>query len=182
MEKENMKNNSSNNKVVVALLAVLIVVVLCIGGYFIVKSNSSNDDNNKNDSSQTSDDKSGSDSGQSQGGDASSGDASSSDTPAPAPAQTDLDAMITYAEVRSNDYYIEAQVNEQVNGTCDISIVPIDGSQGHHDTDDLEIKNTGSVCDEEFSLKGMNPGEHKITVIIKATDGRTKTLEKVVNV
>ena len=84
--------------------------------------------------------------------------------------------------MRGNDFHIEVQVNGQVNGVCDMSIVPTNGGQGHHDTDDLEIENKVSICDEDFSLKGMNPGEHKITVMISTTDGRTKTLEKIVNI
>ena len=177
-----MQNNKSTNKVIVALLSVLIVVVLCVGGFFIIKEiRDDHDDDDKKGSSQTTDDKSKSDSGQSQGG-STGGNADSGSTPTPEPAQDALDAGITYAEVRGNDYYIEVQVNGQVSGRCDISIVPTSGGQGHHGDDDLEIKNKVSICDEDFSLKGMNPGEHKITVLINTYDGRSKTLEQIVNV
>ena len=175
-------NNKSNNKVVIALLAVLIIAVGCVGGYFIIKDiNKGHEGSDANNTSQTSDSKDKTDSDKSQGG-SSSGDAAGSNTPALEPAQEEIEAGITYAEVRGNDYYIEVQVNGQVNGVCDMSIVPTDGGQGHHGTDDLEIENKVSICDEDFSLKGMNPGEHKITLMISTTDGRTKTLEKIVNI
>ena len=174
--------NKSSNKVVITLLAVLILAVVCVGGYFIIKDISKkHDDNDENGTSQTTDDKDRGDSGQSQGG-SSDDDTSGSSTPTPEPTQEGIDALITHAEVRGNDYYIEAQVNEQVNGACDISLMPTNGGQGHHGDDDLEIENGVSTCDEDFSLKGMNPGEHKITVIISTADGRTKTLEQIVNV
>ena len=174
-------NNKSNNKVIIALLAVLIIAVVCVGGYFIIKDINKGRDDDKDNTSQTTDDKKKSDSGTSQGGSSGGGEDGGS-TPTPEPAQDELEAGITYAERRGNDYYIEVQVNGQVNGRCDISIVPTSGGEGHHGDDDLEIQNKVSICDEDFSLKGMNPGEHKITVFINAADGRTKTLEKIVNV
>lgn len=174
--------NKSSNRVVITLLAVLIMAVVCVGGYFIIKDiNKDHDDDDKNGTSQTSDDKDKGGSDQSQGG-SSGDDAPGSSTPTSKPTQEEIEAEITHAEVRSNNYYIEAQVNGQVTGTCDISIVPTSGGQGHHGDDDLEIENGVSTCDEDFSLKGMNPGEHKITVVINTTDGRTKTLEQIVNV
>lgn len=175
------ENKQSNNKVVIALLVVLIVMVGFVGGYFIVKDiTKGNDDSDKNGTSQQTN------GGQSQSGSSDSGDSGNtsgggSSTPTPEPAQDEIVAGITYAEKRSNDFYIEAQVDGQVNGKCDISIVPTDGSQGHHETEELEISNKISVCSESFSLKGMNPGEHKVTVVINSTDGRTKTLEQIVN-
>lgn len=178
-------NNKTSNKVIIALLAVLIAAVVCVGGYFIIKDINKDHDDDKDNTSQTTDDKDKSDSGQSQGGTSdggASGDTSGSNTPIPEPDQDEIEAGITYTEVRGNDYFIEVQVNGQVNGSCDISIVPTSGGQGHHETDELEVMNKISVCNEDFSLKGMNPGEHKITVIINAADGRTKTLEKIVNI
>ena len=103
-------------------------------------------------------------------------------TPADSGASNELEAGITYTEIRGNDYYVEVQVNGQVTGKCDISVLPTDGGQGPQDDDDLEIRNKVSICDEDFSLKGMNKGEHKVTVVIHANDGRTKTLEKIVNI
>lgn len=172
-------NNKTSNKVIIALLVVLIAAVVCVGGYFIIKDINKDHDDDKDNTSQTTDDKD--NSGQSQGS-SSGSDTSGGSTPAPEPAQDELEAGITYTEVRGNDYFIEVQVNGQVNGSCDISIVPTSGGQGHHETDELEVMNKISVCNEDFSLKGMNPGEHKITVIINAADGRTKTLEKIVNI
>lgn len=180
-DKEFTENKQSNNKVVVALLVVLIVMVACVGGYFVIKDiTKSNDNGDKNSTSQQTN------GGQSQGGSSDSGNSGStsgggSSTPTPEPAQNEIVAGITYAEKRSNNFYIEAQVDGQVNGKCDISVVPTDGSQGHHETEELEISNKISVCSESFSLKGMNPGEHKVTVVINATDGRTKTLEQIVS-
>ncbi|MDO5481342.1 MAG: hypothetical protein Q4F60_03300 [Candidatus Saccharibacteria bacterium] len=178
-----MESNKPNNKVIISLLAVLIVMVAGFGCYFVIRDVNRSQDN-KDNTSQTTDDKDKGSSDQP----ASSDDPSiptstpSSDTPTPEPAQVDIVAGITYAEVRSNNFFIEAQVDGQVNGTCDISVVPTNGGQGHHETAELEISNKISVCNEYFSLKGMNPGEHKVTVVINAADGRTKTLEQIVKI
>ena len=169
-----MNKNNSNSKIIISLLAVLIIAVLGVGGYFVVKDatkkqepESSQNSTNNSSSNQNS----------------SSGSSTSNNaTPTPEPAQEEIEAGITYAEIRGNDFYIEAQVNGAPSGTCEISLVPTNGGQGHHETDNLEIENKISVCDEDFSLKGLNRGEHKITVIIRTTDGREKTLEKIVNI
>ncbi|MBR2726071.1 hypothetical protein IKE87_02285 [Candidatus Saccharibacteria bacterium] len=171
-----MKGNT-DNRIVITMLGVLIAIVLCVGGYFVIKDMNKNNSNNGGTSQTTG---GGGNSGQAQGG--SSSDSSGSNTPAPAPAPEELEAGITFAEVRSNNYHVEAQVNGQVNGNCDITVVPTSGGEGPHETDDLEISNKVSICSEDFSLKGMNPGEHKVTVVITATDGRTKTLEQIVNI
>ena len=190
--KEFTENNQTNksNKAIIALLSVLIIMVTFVGGYFIIKDiTKSNDDSDKNSTSQqTNDSKDKNSSGQSQSGSSDSSDDSSStasggsSTPTSDPTQEEIEADITYAEVRSNNYYIEAQINGQINGTCEISVIPTNGSQGHHETEEIEISNKVSICNESFSLKGMNPGEHKVTVIIDSADGRTKTIEKIVNI
>ena len=180
-----MDNNNSSNKVIVALLSVLVAAVVCIGGYFIIRDINGNHGDDKSSTSQGSGNNDKGSSSQSQSGSSSSSssssDTSGSSTPTPQPVENEIAAGITYAEVRGNDYYIEVQADGQINGTCDIVMVPTNGGQGPHGTDDLEISNKVSICNEEFSLKGMNPGEHKITVTIKAVDGRTKVIEKIVN-
>ena len=186
---EDKKPNKTNNKntPVIILLAVLVAAVLGVGGYFVVKDMNSK---KSDESSQTG--------GKTDGkGDGGSADGGSSVTPTPSGGSSDvspsgssdipstpeeIEAGITYAEIRGNDFYVEVQANGQVPGTCEISVLPTNGGQGHHDTDDLEVKNKVSICDEDFSLKGMNKGEHLVKVIIRATDGRTKTLEKTVNI
>lgn len=161
---EDFMENKSNNKLVVTLLAVLIVAVLGVGGYFIVK-----DLNNKNSSNNSN----GSNSSQNSSQQDSSNE---SNTPDEGGSQTadsgEIEAGITYAEIRGQDFYIEAQINGQVSGTCEIYLTPADGSQGHYDDDDIEIRNKVSICEEDFSLKGNNPGEHIVKVIIKASDGQ----------
>ena len=171
-------NNNSNNKIIIALLGVLIAAILIVGGYFIIKDlNKDKDDDHDDipDTSQTTD----KDSDQN---DKDQPDSGSTVEPATPSAPEGIEASITHAEVRGNDYYIEAQTSGIVYGTCDISIMPTNGGQGHHETDDLEPVGNASTCDEDFSLKGMNPGEHKVTVIIYSSDGRSTTLEKIVNV
>ena len=165
--------NKSNNKVIIVLLSVLIVAVLGIGGFFIVKSLNNNNQKTNESSTNTSTSE--------------NTQKPSNNSTTPTNTTTDdsaspIEAGFTYTEVRNNNYYIEVQTNGAITGTCDISIVPTNGTEGHHDTDDLEVYNKVSLCSEDFSLKGMNPGEHKITVIIRATDGRTATLEKIVNI
>ena len=168
-------NKSNNNKVIIVLLSVLIVAVLGIGGFFIVRTLTS--DNNQNTSESSTSNSTSSNTQQPTNN-------SSTPTNNSAPSETTepIEAGFTYTEVRGNDYYIEVQTNGAIAGTCDISLVPTNGTNGHHDTDDLEMSNKVSTCSEDFSLKGMNPGEHKITVVIRATDGRTTTLEKIVNI
>ncbi len=169
-----MEKNKSSNKVIIGLLIALIVAVLCVGGYFVIKDIVKNQDNESSQNDSSSDD---SDKNNSQGDDTSD----VTPAPEPAPAQDEIEAGITYSEIRGNDYYIEVQTNGAISGTCEISLMPTDGGQGHHETDDLDVQNKVSICDEDFSLKGLNRGEHKITVVIRANDGRVKTLEKIVN-
>ena len=174
-----MEKKNNSNTLIIVLLSVLIVAVLVVGGYFIIKDLSHKNDNSGNQSSQSQSVEKAKDEGSEKQDDG--------QKIAPAEENDDtvsneIEAGITYAEVRGNDFYVEVQVNGQVTGKCDISVMPTNGTQGHQDDDDLEIRNKVSICDEDFSLKGMNPGEHKVTVVIRADDGRTKTLEKIVNV
>ncbi|MBR3232876.1 hypothetical protein IKF74_01120 [Candidatus Saccharibacteria bacterium] len=175
-----MEKDKSNNKMVVALLAVLIVAVLGVGGYFVVKDLNSKKSDDSSQEQGGKDDKK--DSGQDDPTPTPDPEPTPTPDPEPTPAPSEIEAGITYSEIRSNDFYVEVQVSGQVAGTCDISVTPTSGGQGHHDTDDLEIQNKVSLCNESFSLKGMNKGEHLVKVIIYATDGRTKTLEKTVNI
>ena len=170
-----MDKNKSSNKVIIGLLIALIVAVLCVGGYFVIKDITKNQDA---ESSQSSDDSGKKDSNKNNSQDDTS---NVTPTPEPAPAEDEIEAAIIYSEIRGNDYYIEAQTNGAISGTCEISMVPTNGGQGHHETDDLDVQNKVSTCDEDFSLKGLSRGEHKITVVIRAYDGRTKTLEQIVN-
>ena len=189
---EENKRNRTSNKPVIILLVVLILAVLGVGGYFIIK-----DVTKKNDETQQEEKKeeketetgektegssttstgssasSSSDSSSNSSNDNGNSSTSTSDSSEP------LEAGI-YHEATGNNYLVQAQINGQVSGACDISIVPTDGSQGQSATADIEIANKVSLCETNFSLKGLNPGEHKITVVIRAADGRTKTLEEVV--
>lgn len=171
-----MEKKSNSNTLIVVLLSVLIVAVLAVGGYFIIKDIRNKDDDSDNHSSQV--EPAEKKESEKQDDDQKIAPAEESDDA----VSNEIEAGITYAEVRGNDFYVEVQVNGQVTGRCDISVMPTNGTQGHQDDDDLEIRNKVSICDEDFSLKGMNPGEHKVTVVIRADDGRTKTLEKIVNI
>ena len=171
-----MEKKNNSNTLIIVLLSVLIVAVLGVGGYFIIKDVTDRNDNSDSHSSQVQ---------PTEKKESEKQDESQKVVPADDKKEevsNEIEAGITYAEIRGNDFYVEVQVNGQVTGKCDISVMPTNGSQGHQDDDDLEIRNKVSICDEDFSLKGMNPGEHKVTVIIRADDGRTKTLEKIVNV
>ena len=169
-----MNKNKSSNKVIIGLLIALIAAVLCVGGYFIIK------DITKNQDAESSQNKN-SDTNDSNKNNSQDDTSDVTPTPEPAPAEDEIEAAIIYSEIRGNDYYIEAQTNGAISGTCEISMVPTNGGQGHHETDDLDVQNKVSTCDEDFSLKGLNRGEHKITVVSRAYDGRTKTLEQIVN-
>ena len=186
--------NKSTNKPIIVLLVVILIAVLGIGGYFIIKdiassnkdnssSQSQNQNNDNNNSDQGGSTPSGGDSGDSGnsgdgGNSGDSGDGGSSDQP----VSTDIDASITVAETRGVNFHIEAQTNGVIYGKCDISLVPTDGTQGHHNTVDLAVAGQNSVCTDDVSVKGLNPGEHKLTVVVLSTDGRTKTLEQIIKI
>ena len=179
-----MDKNNSNNKIIISLLAVLIIAVLGVGGYFVIKdaTKSQNPESSQNNSNNDSNHNSTSNQNNTSGSSNSDTSASESSSQSPQPEQAAIEASIAYSEIRGDDYYIEAQVKGAVGGTCDISLVPTNGGQGHHETDKLDIEGGISICDEDFSLRGLGRGEHKITVIIRAADGREKTLEKIVNI
>ena len=155
------------SKMIVALLAVLVLAVLGVGGYFIVK-----DLNHKNKVAETSQDSA----------DKKKGLEPTKDDTAASAKEDEIEAGITYAEIRGQEFYVEVQVNGQVEGICEISLTPTDGSQGSIETDDLEIANKVTLCNEGFSLKSLNPGLHQVKVDIRANDGRTLTLEKIVDI
>ena len=169
-------NEKSTNTPVIVLLVVLIVAVLGIGGYFIIKDiTGGNDNNNSSSSSQSSTTPSG-DNGGSSSGESSSG--SSSDQP----VSTDIEAGITFAERRSANFHVEVQTNGALAGTCEFTLTPVNGGSVHHADGALVEQNKVSICSDDVSIKGLNPGDHKLTVVVRAADGRTKTLEQVVNI
>lgn len=169
-------NEKSTNTPVIVLLVVLIVAVLGIGGYFIIKDiTGGNDNNNSSSSSQSSTTPSGDNGGSSSGG-------SSSDSSSDQPVSTDIEAGITYAERRSANFHVEVQTNGALAGTCEFTLTPVNGGSVHHANGALVEQNKVSICSDDVSIKGLNPGDHKLTVVVRAADGRTKTLEQVVNI
>ncbi|MBR2600879.1 hypothetical protein IKE07_01965 [Candidatus Saccharibacteria bacterium] len=171
-------NEKSTNTPVIVLLVVLIVAVLGIGGYFIIKDITGGNDNNNSSSSSSSQssttpsgDNGGSNSGE-----------SSSDSSSDQPVSTDIEAGITYAERRSANFHVEVQTNGALAGTCEFTLTPVNGGSVHRADGALVEQNKVSICSDDVSIKGLNPGDHKLTVIVRAADGRTKTLEQVVNI
>ncbi|MBR3233339.1 hypothetical protein IKG12_00545 [Candidatus Saccharibacteria bacterium] len=175
-QEEKMPNNTS----IIALLVILLIAVLGIGGYFIIKDISSgNNDNSSSQSQNTNNKDSG---GQSTPSDDNTGGNSGDSGGSEQPAISELEAGITYAEKRGVNFYVEVQANDVITGRCDFSLIPTDGGQGHQNSNDLAPQNKISICSDSVSIKGLNPGEHKLTVVIRAADGRTKTLEQIVNI
>ena len=169
-------NEKSTNTPVIVLLVVLIVAVLGIGGYFIIKDiTGGNDNNNSSSSSQSSTTPSGDNGGSSSGG-------SSSGSSSDQPVSTDIEAGITFAERRSANFHVEVQTNGALAGTCEFTLTPVNGGSVHHADGALVEQNKVSICSDDVSIKGLNPGDHKLTVVVRAADGRTKTLEQVVNI
>ena len=169
-------NEKSTNTPVIVLLVVLIVAVLGIGGYFIIKDiTGGNNNNNSSSSSQSNTTPSGDNGGSSSGG-------SSSDSSSDQPVSTDIEAGITYAERRSANFHVEVQTNGALAGTCEFTLTPVNGGSVHHANGALVEQNKVSICSDDVSIKGLNPGDHKLTVVVRAADGRTKTLEQIVNI
>lgn len=170
--------NRSTNTPIIVLLTAILIAVLGFGGYFLARdiisinngsSQTQNTDNNN--SGQGNTDPSSGDSGN-------SGSGGSSDQPIIA----DIDASITIAETQGVNFHIEAQTSGIVDGKCDVTLTPTDGTQGHHDVVDLNVVGQNSVCSEDISLKGLNPGEHRLTIVVLAADGRTKTLAQTLRI
>ena len=179
----NQEEKMPNNTPIIALLVILLIAVLGIGGYFIIKDISSgNNDNSSSQSQNTNNKDSGGQSTPSDdntgGNSGNSGNSGGSEQP----AISELEAGITYAEKRGVNFYVEVQANDVITGKCDFSLIPTDGGQGHQNSNDLAPQNKISICSDSVSIKGLNPGEHKLTVVIRAADGRTKTLEQIVNI
>ena len=170
-------NEKPTNTPVIVLLVVLIVAVLGIGGYFIIKDITGGNDNNSSSSSssQSSTTPSGDNGGSSSGG-------SSSGSSSDQPASTDIDAGISIAERRSANFHVEVQTNGALAGTCEFTLTPVNGGSVHHADGALVEQNKISICSDDVSIKGLNPGDHKLTVVVRAADGRTKTLEQIVNI
>lgn len=176
----NQEEKMPNNTPIIALLVILLIAVLGIGGYFIIKDISSgNNDNSSSQSQNTNNKDSG---GQSTPSDDNTGGNSGDSGGSEQPAISELEAGITYAEKRGVNFYVEVQANDVITGKCDFSLIPTDGGQGHQNSNDLAPQNKISICSDSVSIKGLNPGEHKLTVVIRAADGRTKTLEQIVNI
>lgn len=176
------------NTLIIVLLSILIVAVVGIGGYFviadIVKNNSpdtsQNEDSRRNRPSR----KSSNSNANTNNGTSNKESASTDSSSNGADTSTNtggIEAGITYAEIRGDDFYIEAQANGAVEGNCVVSITPTDGSQGYTDTSDLDVHNKVSICDEDFSLRRLNSGQYLIRVVINAYDGRSTTLEQYVD-
>ena len=174
-----MDNNmKSANTPVIVLLAMILIAVLGIGGYFLVKDITSPKKDDSSSQTQNNDNNNNNNNNNQNNPTPDNGGNGNNDQPVSA----DIDAGITVAEIQGNNFHIELQTNGVIYGQCDISLIPTDGSQGPHSTVSLNADNKISVCTEDFSLKGMNPGEHKLTVMILSTDGRTKTLEQIVRI
>lgn len=92
-----------------------------------------------------------------------------------------IDAEISYAETRENDYYIEARTNEVVIGSCDVSLIPADGGEGYYTTVPLEEKDGISVCGKSFPLKSTTSGDYFVLVTVSAADGRSRKLDRMVS-
>ena len=176
----NQEEKMPNNTPIIALLVILLIAVLGIGGYFIIKDISSG--NNDNSSSQSQNTNNKDSDGQSTPSDDNTGGNSGNSGGSEQPAISELEAGITYAEKRGVNFYVEVQANDVITGRCDFSLIPTDGGQGHQNSNDLAPQNKISICSDSVSIKGLNPGEHKLTVVIRAADGRTKTLEQIVNI
>lgn len=176
----NQEEKMPNNTPIIALLVILLIAVLGIGGYFIIKDISSgNNDNSSSQSQNTNNKDSG---GQSTPSDDNTGGNSGDSGESEQPVISELEAGITYAEKRGVNFYVEVQANDVITGKCDFSLIPTDGGQGHQNSNDLVPQDKISICSDSVSIKGLNPGEHKLTVVIRAADGRTKTLEQIVNI
>lgn len=176
----NQEEKMPNNTPIIALLVILLIAVLGIGGYFIIKDISSgNNDNSSSQSQNTNNKDSG---GQSTPSDDNTGGNSGNSGGSEQSAISELEAGITYAEKRGVNFYVEVQANDAITGRCDFSLIPTDGGQGHQNSNDLAPQDKISICSDSVSIKGLNPGEHKLTVVIRAADGRIKTLEQIVNI
>lgn len=164
-------NAKNKNTPIIVLLAILIIAVIGVGAYFIIKDATKNNSPNTNSTSTTTQTETNSTS------------SDTNTTPTPNPNSTEaIEAGITYTEVRGDDFYIEAQTNGTISGTCEISLIPSAGGTTHSDTDKLNVHNKVSICDEDFDLNKITPGAYTVRVIINAQDGRTTTLEKSVNI
>jgi len=160
-------NAKNKNTPVIILLVVLIAAVIGVGAYFIIKDNTKNNSQNTQSIQTTT-----------------QTETKNTNTPTETNSTTTdaIEAGITYTEVRGDDYYIEAQTNGVVSGTCEISLIPANGGTTHTDTDELDAHNKVSICDEDFDLKKLASGAYTVRVTINAYDGRTTTLEKSINI
>jgi hypothetical protein len=107
------------------------------------------------------------------------GSSETEDTPNP---NIELDAEIIATERRGNDYYVQVQTNGTFEGTCKFTITSSDDERGMEQSAKLEPADRVSACESSFPLKGMNPGEHDVTVLVTARDGSTKSVLKTVNI
>ena len=101
------------------------------------------------------------------------------DTPNP---NIELDAEIVAAERRDNDYYVQVQTNGTFEGVCEFTIASLGDEQSLEHSTKLEPADRVSACESSFPLRGLNPGEHNVTVLVTAKNGSTKTVSKVVEI
>lgn len=101
------------------------------------------------------------------------------ETPSP---DVELDVEIIAAERRDDDYYVQAETNGTFEGTCKFAILSPDDERGAEQSAKLEPADRVSACESSFSLKGLNPGEHNLTVLVTAKDGSTKSVSKKVDI
>lgn len=165
--------SKNKNTPVIILLVVLIIAVIGVGAYFIIKDATKDNSQNSQTTSTTTQTNT-----KTTPNNTNNTPTENTNTTTP----SEIEAGITYTEVRGNDYYVEAQTNGAISGTCEISLIPSAGGTTYSDTDELDVQNKVSTCDEDFDLKKLSSGTYTVRIIINAHDGRTTTLEKSVNI
>ena len=137
------KNQKNNNTPVIVLLVILIAAVLGVGGYFIAKDIISNNSPSQNQSQTTN-----SQNAESNTAPNNPTNITPAENGASSEATSAIEAGITYAEKRGNEFYVEVQTNGVVAGECVISLTPTsDPTLARTETDDLEPFNKVSLCD-----------------------------------
>lgn len=172
MEKTAPNSNSNptsknKNTPIIILLIVLIIAVIGVGAYFIIK------DANKGNSPEPTQTTTTTTTNTTN-----TNNTSTTETATP----QEIEAGITYSEIREDDFYVEAQTNGIVSGVCEISLISASSGTTYSETDELDAQNKVSICHEDFDLDKINRGEYLIRIIINAYDGRSTTLEKSVSI
>lgn len=94
----------------------------------------------------------------------------------------ELGVEIIAAERRENEYYVQAQTNGTFDGTCKFTVTSSDDELGLEQSARLEPADRVSACESFFPLKGLNPGEHELTVLVTAKDGSTRSAKMTVDI